>query len=289
MKGPGDGAVFEGKDREAQRARELEKEAERERERQREKEIRAFREFSTKLPLKQQRRPIGQTLSEQEALGTAEQLTALHGNGANFKVNQSVSKADKGGYAGMGFPFPLEQVPAGQTVGQRKTPRSVAVPPLEVGGGGTARIRGRPPGQSGAMQGPGPAMGAALAPHMGNGIIVNQDHSLGSGFTAQRALPGPLGSVQPWDRGLQAQQQVPYPQGMYSQGYNAQELGPSPRNHPMAGMGPGVAPISGIMPLGMQQQQQQMPSQIMNRGGYIPGKTHIAFRPYFLQFFIFFN
>lgn len=42
--------------RERERARELEKEAERERERQREKEIRSFREFSTKLPIKQNRR-----------------------------------------------------------------------------------------------------------------------------------------------------------------------------------------------------------------------------------------
>ena len=51
----------EAKERELkeQRARELEREAERERERQREKEIRAFRDFSTKLPIKQTRRSRG--------------------------------------------------------------------------------------------------------------------------------------------------------------------------------------------------------------------------------------
>lgn len=43
--------------KERDRARELDREAERERERQREKEIRSFREFSTKLPIKQTRRP----------------------------------------------------------------------------------------------------------------------------------------------------------------------------------------------------------------------------------------
>lgn len=43
-------------EKDTDRSRELDKEVERERERQREKEIRAFREFSTKLPIKQKRR-----------------------------------------------------------------------------------------------------------------------------------------------------------------------------------------------------------------------------------------
>jgi hypothetical protein len=45
------------KERERERQREIEKEAERERERQREREIRAFREFSTHLPVKMQQQP----------------------------------------------------------------------------------------------------------------------------------------------------------------------------------------------------------------------------------------
>jgi len=53
-------AALHSRDRERERTRELEREAERERERQREKEIRAFREFSTKLPIKQPRRSFGQ-------------------------------------------------------------------------------------------------------------------------------------------------------------------------------------------------------------------------------------
>ena len=53
-------------EKETDRSRELDKEVERERERQREKEIRAFREFSTKLPIKQKRRSRGSFSTDQE-------------------------------------------------------------------------------------------------------------------------------------------------------------------------------------------------------------------------------
>jgi hypothetical protein len=55
--GQGQGMNPSQKERERERQREIEKEAERERERQREREIRAFREFSTHLPVKMQQQP----------------------------------------------------------------------------------------------------------------------------------------------------------------------------------------------------------------------------------------
>eukprot|EP01038_Epipyxis_sp_PR26KG_P004950 gene4950-6923_t len=55
--------------KEKERARELEREAERERERQREKEIREFREFSTKLPFKQNRRSRGSSFINDQVQG----------------------------------------------------------------------------------------------------------------------------------------------------------------------------------------------------------------------------
>ena len=65
------------KEKEQNRAKELEKEAERERERQREKEIRAFREFSTKLPISnKQPQPL-----PPRRLPTTEQIQQTHQSG----------------------------------------------------------------------------------------------------------------------------------------------------------------------------------------------------------------
>ena len=73
----------EAKERELkeQRARELEREAERERERQREKEIRAFRDFSTKLPIKQTRRSRGSSFIMEQQQQQQQQQQLQDSNG----------------------------------------------------------------------------------------------------------------------------------------------------------------------------------------------------------------
>ncbi len=68
----------DAKEKEKERLKELEKEAERERERIREKEIRAFREFSTTLPIKQTRRSRGASfVQEQQEAAAKAQSAAL--------------------------------------------------------------------------------------------------------------------------------------------------------------------------------------------------------------------
>eukprot|EP00597_Dinobryon_sp_UTEXLB2267_P011864 CAMPEP_0170114422 /NCGR_PEP_ID=MMETSP0020_2-20130122/10691_1 /TAXON_ID=98059 /ORGANISM="Dinobryon sp., Strain UTEXLB2267" /LENGTH=849 /DNA_ID=CAMNT_0010341399 /DNA_START=538 /DNA_END=3084 /DNA_ORIENTATION=+ len=167
-----------------QRARELEREAERERERQREKEIRAFRDFSTKLPIKQTRRSRGASfILEQQLLQEGNSSKGINGgsggngvlqwnnapllpgSGASFSggplgtlgyghlgplpLVDSLAAlkgpgAVAGGYDSLAYsgaghlleaPNPqlhLSPPPLSQSgPGSRKTPRSLAVPPLD--------------------------------------------------------------------------------------------------------------------------------------------------------------
>lgn len=97
-----DGGSKDARERERERAKELEREAERERERAREKEIRAFREFSTMLPIKQTRRSF--VVEQQEAAAKA-QTAALQAqwssiNGLNMSMNAPLP-SNIGGMGGM--------------------------------------------------------------------------------------------------------------------------------------------------------------------------------------------
>lgn len=197
-------------------------------------------------------------------------------------------KGDKVGIAGIGLAFPLDQGNNGGV--QRKTPRSVAVPPLEAtpSAAGTGRARGRPQGQQ---------MQAGVAGPSGS---FSMDGALGGANLAAPHRGGPVGvamgmgaltSLQPqWDRssqqgmtGQQHQQQVPY-NGVYPQGYPMVQGGAGGGGELQFGVGASPRPLMvpvgvsdvypgpgnrGIMPLSSVQQQQPMqPGGIgLNRGG----------------------
>ena len=100
----------DAKEKEKERLKELEKEAERERERIREKEIRAFREFSTTLPIKQTRRSRGASFvqEQQEAAAKAQsaalqaQWGSLNSGGGAGNVGLGMNSMGIGGGGGHG-------------------------------------------------------------------------------------------------------------------------------------------------------------------------------------------
>eukprot|EP01032_Pedospumella_encystans_P028220 gene28220-31878_t len=100
----------DAKEKEKERLKELEKEAERERERIREKEIRAFREFSTTLPIKQTRRSRGASFvqEQQEAAAKAQsaalqaQWGSLNSGGGAGNMGLGMNSMGIGGGGGHG-------------------------------------------------------------------------------------------------------------------------------------------------------------------------------------------
>ena len=85
-----------------ERSRDLDREAEREKERKREKEIRAFKEFSTKLPIKKENHRRKQASSEQEGVQRAQgqKVGGGGGQGGNALTNhqlQSLAPLHPGG------------------------------------------------------------------------------------------------------------------------------------------------------------------------------------------------
>lgn len=290
------------KERDLQRARELDKEAERERERQREKEIRAFREFSTKLPIKQHRRSFVGVLDQDGLNQTPSELSSLdrHHLGSfndnlsgNLKAPGPIpsTKPEKALASipmNVGLPLPVEQCGAG---GQRKTPRSgvcisflscdcrsfrtltvatcpvfaVAVPPLEVltPGTGQGTARNRTRVQ-------------------GTGHFVHESGTISHPIVqrAQGVALGPVPSHQ-WERQYQSQQSNNNPHfGHMYPGSGSDVVTPSPRPSGVHGVN-GVSPADisqgnttvgnrGIMPLSVQIAQQNNIQPPKSRGGYIP-------------------
>ena len=196
------------------RSRELDKEVERERERQREKEIRAFREFSTKLPIKHKRR-------SRESFGTDENSVLKNDNFSisnNSHYDSSASKLQN---------YNIDESNDPHNVGRQKNIMKAmqAIPPLEVlhtnsnnygqgipiaGGGSRAKVAGA---------------GVNRAP-----LHVNHvNHTNNSGLNQQHINPtihyGNVAAVQSqaneWDRPLyQAEQHFGMPSiGQPSQGH----------------------------------------------------------------------
>jgi hypothetical protein len=120
-------------DKETDRSRELDKEVERERERQREKEIRAFREFSTKLPIKQKRR-------SRESFGTDQENDNNNSSllkNDNYSFDNSSSKLQN---------FNNDEINEPHVGRQKNIMKAMqAIPPLEVlhnNGQGIAMVGG---------------------------------------------------------------------------------------------------------------------------------------------------
>ncbi len=144
---------------EKERVRDLDREAERERERKREKEIRAFREFSTKLPIKKDARTKGRAPDAKGAMGGMAQgqnmpLKGQLYNPSNHQQRQvNMSNDITGGiYQGQMYPRALngmqQQMPQGgqngkQVKQQGGQDRSMAMPPLQAN---YSQAAGRPRG-----------------------------------------------------------------------------------------------------------------------------------------------
>lgn len=136
----GGGGKMAKEEKERERLREVEKEAERERERQREKEIMAFREFSTKLPIRK-RHEDGVGLDSSlpgGGTGAGYSLTPLNRNDVKTPVNNSshymhsgemvssgqMSAADQQYRLSSRVVPPLEQLPANNRAPSRESQRS---------------------------------------------------------------------------------------------------------------------------------------------------------------------
>jgi hypothetical protein len=166
----------------SQRAKELDREAERERERQREREIRAFREFSTKLPIKANRRSREPSLAnDQLEINAKSQANATHFGGPHQlqpvpnhphnavlnPINDGLNMPPISGMKGVGpkvdpsialTPLPMnllhpsgnlnhvDQVSNLAAVSNRKTPRTLAhMPPIDSSGGPVNLSQAQPP------------------------------------------------------------------------------------------------------------------------------------------------
>lgn len=217
---------------EKDRVRDLEREAERERERQREKEIRAFREFSTKLPIKQQqRRSRGASfIADQEAENAANinraqglgvpQLNPLSDANANKVLKQQI---DKLGFGGINFPLGEPGGALGGVV-PRRTPRSIAVPPLEgfgassqnngSGPGGVGNSSNNNGGRSGRQGRNGSSNGGRGSGNGGNDMLYGQfdsnDNSNRNGGANSNSNSGYTNTS--WGDLSSRQQQIPPPQ-----------------------------------------------------------------------------
>ena len=291
--GPGDRPTeADIKDRE--RARELDREAERERERQREKEIRAFRDFSTKLPLKKDKETASRRVRGASFAAEQEELMRMQpqhgvGVGGGSVYGQLGPLYPIGSTVARGGPLDMSGMATGVVAGYAQMMSGSGVGQVAVGGANWGGAGGQ--GGGGVANGAGRKVQPKVLPRS---LAVppldaqSQAGGVGRYRGGRLQVQGPVGGGVPVPLGAGSaglngiafssnatppsnnlySQQSDYGEAFLGGGGEQGDLRPSPRAAMLAdGGGSGRAAGGGMAAVGVQGGLQQVGRGNGGRGG----------------------